>query len=479
MNYVYIGILIITVFFILFSRNYMKDELKTPELSKDRLRFLYPAAARLCSLFGKSSLKKPNAAVKKDLKQLYVKENIDKEYFIYNVKRVAAVLAVLLATCVIGLLFNLANGNDSSVETLSRSDYGGESAEYQLDYEYAGDEDSITINIDAQEYTSDEILLKFDSALEPVKELLKGENESLSNVNSELDLVSEYDDISISWDIEDTSLIGYDGTVSAELAEDETILVNLFATFSLQDVSQTFTVPVVICAPVISEREALIQKIYDEINASNSVYDSEVVLPQTIDGESISFSDPSSSSAPVIPFLGAGIMLLLFFGYKSFLSDPLKKRNEEMMRDFPEIVSKMSLLYEAGLSIYGAWTRIVNDAEEKSGGSPSYAYKEMRLTLEKIGSGMSEAEAYNQFGKRCGLSPYIRFGNILEQNLSKGTKGMRVLLKQETEEAFAERERAARKKGEEAGTKLLGPMMLMLIIVIVIIAIPAMMSLEF
>ena len=37
--------------------------------------------------------------------------------------------------------------------------------------------------------------------------------------------------------------------------------------------------------------------------------------------------------------------------------------------------------------------------------------------LEKIRSGESEGEAYAGFGKRCALQPYIKLGNLLEQNI--------------------------------------------------------------
>ncbi len=146
------------------------------------------------------------------------------------------------------------------------------------------------------------------------------------------------------------------------------------------------------------------------------------------------------------------------------------------MLDFAEIVSKMSLLYEAGLSIYKAWEKIVSDHETT--GKERFAYQEMKLALEKINSGVSEKEAYVQFGKRCGLHAYIKFGNLLDQNLSKGTKGMKQSLKEEVEESFEERKKLARKKGEEASTKLLFPMVLMLMVVIVIIAVPALMSIN-
>ena len=62
---------------------------------------------------------------------------------------------------------------------------------------------------------------------------------------------------------------------------------------------------------------------------------------------------------------------------------------------------------------------------------------------------------------------------LLSQNLKKGTAGLLILLKAEALDALEERKRNARRLGEEAGTKLLLPMMIMLVIVMVIIMIPA------
>ena len=79
---------------------------------------------------------------------------------------------------------------------------------------------------------------------------------------------------------------------------------------------------------------------------------------------------------------------------------------------------------------------------------------------------------------RCGLASYRKFGSMLSQNLRKGTKGMADLLKKEAADAFEDRKNRARKLGEEAGTKLLGPMFMMLAVVIVIIVIPAFFTIQ-
>ena len=53
-----------------------------------------------------------------------------------------------------------------------------------------------------------------------------------------------------------------------------------------------------------------------------------------------------------------------------------------------------------------------------------------------------------------------------------------MILKQESDDAFEERKCLAKKLGEEAGTKLLFPMVLMLAVVLVMIIVPAFLSIQ-
>ena len=66
----------------------------------------------------------------------------------------------------------------------------------------------------------------------------------------------------------------------------------------------------------------------------------------------------------------------------------------------------------------------------------------------------------------------------MSQNLRIGTKGMTQILKNEHQQPFEERKARARRKGEEAGTKLLLPMFLMLAVVLVIVIVPAFLSVQ-
>ena len=68
---------------------------------------------------------------------------------------------------------------------------------------------------------------------------------------------------------------------------------------------------------------------------------------------------------------------------------------------------------------------------------------------------------------------YKKLAAIIIQNVKRGTDGLKESLSTETKNAFEERKQTARKLGEEAGTKLLFPMIMMMGIVLIIIVIPA------
>ena len=115
-------------------------------------------------------------------------------------------------------------------------------------------------------------------------------------------------------------------------------------------------------------------------------------------------------------------------------------------------------------------------AKESMGTHP--VYEEMLSTLHEIQGGVSEAEAYEHFGKRCGISTYIKFGTLLSQNLRRGSKGISDILRMEAIQSFENRKNTAKRLGEEAGTKLLVPMLGMLAVVFIMVMVPAFLSMQ-
>ena len=127
----------------------------------------------------------------------------------------------------------------------------------------------------------------------------------------------------------------------------------------------------------------------------------------------------------------------------------------------------------AGMTIRNAFFKMGEDYKKQSNQRKRYVYEEIAMVCYELQSGRSETEAYDRLGKRCQVQAYMKLSALLSQNIRKGSNDLLQMLRQEADNAFTERKGLAKKLGEEAGTKLLLPMMIMLCIVMVIIIIPA------
>ena len=130
------------------------------------------------------------------------------------------------------------------------------------------------------------------------------------------------------------------------------------------------------------------------------------------------------------------------------------------------------------MTIRGSLDRICADyaAQKKRGAKEQYAYEELELCMRRISDGASESDSYKYLGDRCSLMCYRKLSSLLVQNLKKGNAGLIQALDSEVTLAFNERKQVARRKGEEAQTKLMFPMMMMLAVVMIIIMVPALLS---
>ena len=143
-----------------------------------------------------------------------------------------------------------------------------------------------------------------------------------------------------------------------------------------------------------------------------------------------------------------------------------------MRKSYPKILRQLALYVGAGMTVKGAFTKIAEDS--KASQTNEMIYEEMRYACHEMKQGIGEANAYERFGNRTGLSEYIKLAGLLSQNLKRGNSGFVIRLRSEADNSMRERVLEARKAGEEAQTKMLVPMMMMLAVVMVMIMIPAM-----
>lgn len=159
-----------------------------------------------------------------------------------------------------------------------------------------------------------------------------------------------------------------------------------------------------------------------------------------------------------------------------FLSDSLqeeqfKKRTKEIKYDFPEFLTQLVLLINAGLTIERAWEKILEHIDKNT-----VLATEMTKTYNDMRSNKSISKCLNDLSRRCKVKEISKFTSIILQNINKGSSDMVFMLQQLSEECWVERKLAAKQKGEEASSKLLFPMMLMLLAVFAVVLVPAMMQ---
>lgn len=168
---------------------------------------------------------------------------------------------------------------------------------------------------------------------------------------------------------------------------------------------------------------------------------------------------------PVCCLFGLFAAGIAYYYADSKITDVMTDRETQITRDFPDMVSKMALLINAGMITREAWEEISLTGE-------SVLYDEMKATTMDMQNGMSEVDAYIAFGNRCGVPFVKKFISMLVQNLSKGNKELVEFLKAESALCWEEKKHLVRRQGEAAANKLMIPLGMILIGIFVMILVP-------
>lgn len=200
-----------------------------------------------------------------------------------------------------------------------------------------------------------------------------------------------------------------------------------------------------------------------------------MTLPSSIAGTPVQWSEKREESSLLIFLLILTAGILASCSKDQEIHRSLRKRERELALDYPLVISKMTLFLGAGMSVRNIFYRLGDEYKDKrrKGGAKRYVYEEILLVCRELDSGISETAACADFGKRCRSRQYSKLSALLTANLTKGNGALLKALQEEAEHSFEERRGIARQMGEEAGTRLLLPMLMMLGITLVIIMIPA------
>ncbi len=387
---------------------------------------------------------------------------------------------ILIASLAIGLLMFVSSSYKNPISeegTIERNDYLQNDKEIPLTVkseEYG--EKEIAVKVASRKHTDEEINVIFSELKEALPDLIKGENKDLLRVDS--DLVFPNNDettgveltyLSSAYDIVDDK--GHVKNGSLEKPVDMSVTVRMY----LEGKEDETIVPLRVFPISYSEEESFYNDVDKALAEADekSKEEERLILPKTVDGKDITFKPREDKTYLFVIILGVMCAYAVGIGMDRDLEKSCVERRNKLLDLYPGFVSKLAVLTGAGMNISQAVKKIYAD-EEKNGSSP--LTEELGIYVRNVKNGVLEDKALHDLGQRCGISEYRKFTSILSTNAKKGSINLKKVLEEEAETAFANHQSRIRKLGEEAGTKLLLPMIMMLMVVMVIVMVPAFMT---
>ncbi len=382
---------------------------------------------------------------------------------------------VVIVTAVF-LLLREQNDAEKSQIWIARPENGTKKQNIAMYVEDAAEE--WILEVAPRQRSTEEIETAFEDSVCILNERLGIENGETAVVTDFISLPQYIEEtgVDVRWNSSDSEVITKDGRVQrAQLKE--VCVVNLQARLSFAEEEREHWFTVEVPPYEVGSKEALLYGAQEglrglerETSAEDGFY-----LPEKIDGVTLGLPKRSDSTVGMLIAAGLFLPFILVFTKHREKENERKQRAEELLAAYPQLITKLTLYTGAGLGLRGAWERLAAEYRTKTerAGGKDAVREEILILAGELKNGTSEARAYEAFGRRIGLKPYLRCASLLVSQLQKGSGGLRKNLEGEVQLAWEmHRERAA-KKGEEAQTKLLFPMMGMLFLVMAVVMIPA------
>ncbi len=442
----------------------------------------WPLAAGLYQKFKTTVHKKQNQKIQKQLSQLYPLKNGEKLYDNYQIKKLAAVCVIWTIGIVFVICFHLCSrmeGKLTKGTQLQRNDWGVGDYEITLLAKTEEWSKKISFLVKERKLTDEETNKLLSKLQKELPEIIKNDNQDLQHVTSDLNLpsfVTGYPFV-LTWSSADSKQIDHKGRIVDRTGISEKgQKVVLAVTAAYGEKRNNFEYEVTLLPEMADEEElffGLVEKklqVIDQKEETNKV----ITLPQKLNGKQIQWEEITTDKHVLFLAVFILVNMAVCLGMDNDLRKNCDKRKKQLIMDYSGFVSKLRLYLSAGINAKNAFMKVKADYGQRQGQKAShYLYEEMNTACHQLENGMMEEQVYQEFGKRCGEMQYRRLGFLLSVHVKQGNRQLLTLLESEADGALEDRRNRAKKAGEEAGTKLLLPMMLMLIVVMFLILFPA------
>ena len=418
-------------------------------------------------------------SVQKDLESLHPGQSgllLQGDYYRQKIRLLLLVLGV---GTMLGVLVKL-KAESGSVLTdqgdLLRPEPGQGERQVELQTWSEGEKPGrFTVSIPERQLTQQEAQELYHRFWEELKQEALGDNPSWQRVYFPLVLSEELEGypFAVSWRSSDYQRIGVGGEVhSPTQPEAVTLTVETrYLEYLWKEELDVLVVP-----PYLEGAELLTAQAREAflLAEEEAVTADRISLPSSLGGKQLFWKEIREDHSLALMLMTMCTSVAIFVFQDRDLHQQVIQRRERIKEAYPVVLNKFTLYLGAGMTIRGAFQKIAYDYHLRCGKENEQPlYEEMLYACNQLQAGISESRAYEMWAARTGLQDCARLSTMLVQNLKKGNAALLSRLKEEGDKALQEDLNLRRKKGEEAGTKLLVPMIMMMAIVMALVMIPA------
>ena len=385
------------------------------------------------------------------------------------VKNINLVVYAMLATGLLIMFSAVAGRFDNDNTNLITRD-NAEGFEKNVDIKLMEDDETTEIQLicEPKIYTEKEFLTKADRIFQNIeKRLYKDEINHYICEDMQFDEYDESGLLGIVWSTDYPEYISSTGRVDWDNIPDKLkVIITATVVYESYEVSKDYNVT------LIKKMKTSFEAAEEEINKIEESYRQEMqfVLPDKVGDIQVSVNSKDEKTDIKILVIGFLISVSIVCLRNRRLDEEVNEIKNELLSKYPDFVNHLWLYIGSGMTIKQSLHMYVKESEK------CYLTNEIEYTLNLINAGCDEAICYEKLGVYLSVPEYSRLMSRISQNLVKGTKDIRHLMEEEINESLRAKKEYAKRKGEEASTKMLAPMMILLCVVLITIMTPAMMS---
>lgn len=381
----------------------------------------------------------------------------------------AAIIILFVSTCIAeGMIWN-ERRSVFEAGIVKREAYDGEVKTEDIRLSVDDKDYTYTIEVAPREYTENEFYQKAQTQITNLEMKILGDNPDLDHVTGPLILPTE-DEAGVfayTWKSDNPAVVSPYGKVDLEEIEG-TVLVLLTVEISYRTYMVEHVFPISVVRDMrrkdaVEQAEEELQRIEKETRT-----DENLRLPEQFAGVDISLQRQERKWAMTWVFFGILLVAMLPVWMHEKYRKERKKRNSALIGKYASFVNSLWLLLGSGMTVQMGIRHIISEMKEDN-----LLKRELEYAMHQLDTGSEESFVYEQLGRRLELPEYSRLLQQISQHIRMGTKDLRNLMEQQLQQALQKRRELAKKKGEEASTKLLFPMIVLLVLVILIIIYPA------